>query len=85
MASRLSIQCLLLVLAISSLNFPEFTVAAVRRLKSWDLIREVNKRGPYVGLITVYQTEEKAFFDSGAFEADPKQPIVVLSGEVICL
>lgn len=60
----------------------QITATAVRRLESWDSIREVNKQGPYVGLITVYQTEEKAFFASGAFEADPKQPFVVLSGRL---
>ncbi|CAN1258297.1 3-phosphoinositide-dependent protein kinase 2 [Linum perenne] len=39
-----------------------------------------NRRGPYLGLITVYSPEETAFFSTGAFKADPILPFLDLSG-----
>lgn len=40
------------------------------------LITEINKNGPYLGLITVYSAEEDAFFASGAFKTDLRYPYV---------
>lgn len=52
------------------------------RLKFLNIIKEVNRKGPYVGLITVYPPEENAFFASKAFKPDGKHPFVDLSGDV---
>ncbi|KAI4356985.1 hypothetical protein L6164_000963 [Bauhinia variegata] len=81
MAARIVRMCLLLVLVISSLNFPSFAVPLSRR-KPWNKIKEINQQGPYVGLITVFETEENAFFEAGAFELHWKHPFVDLSGRL---
>ncbi|XP_027163217.1 bark storage protein A-like isoform X3 [Coffea eugenioides] len=47
---------------------------------SLTILKEVNLRGPYLGLITVYPPEEDAFFDTGAFKPHQKHPYVDLSG-----
>ncbi|CAL1386934.1 unnamed protein product [Linum trigynum] len=47
--------------------------------KAWSL-NLINRRGPYLGLITVYPPEETAFFSTGAFIPDPKLPFLDLSG-----
>ena len=49
---------------------------------SLTILKEVNLRGPYLGLITVYPPEEDAFFDTGAFKPHQKHPYVDLSGKV---
>ncbi|KAF9600349.1 hypothetical protein IFM89_008520 [Coptis chinensis] len=43
-------------------------------------VREVNCEGPYIGLITVYPPEEKAFFATKAFQPHPSYPFIDLSG-----
>ncbi|KAG8390533.1 hypothetical protein BUALT_Bualt01G0093400 [Buddleja alternifolia] len=50
------------------------------RKKSLSIIKEINNKGPYIGLITVFAPEENAFFASGAFKNDSKYPFVNLSG-----
>ena len=45
-----------------------------------DILKQVNRKGPYIGLITVYPPEENAFFSTGAFKPDPKFPFLDLSG-----
>ncbi|CAN1172034.1 Bark storage protein A [Linum perenne] len=40
----------------------------------------INRRGPYLGLITVYSPEETAFFSTSAFNPDPLLPFLDLSG-----
>ncbi|CAN0826124.1 3-phosphoinositide-dependent protein kinase 2 [Linum grandiflorum] len=40
----------------------------------------INRRGPYLGLITVYSPEETAFFSTSAFKPDPVLPFLHLSG-----
>ncbi|GMN52806.1 hypothetical protein TIFTF001_021952 [Ficus carica] len=45
-----------------------------------DILKQVNRKGPYIGLITVYPPEENAFFSTGAFKPDPKYPFLDLSG-----
>ncbi|OMO87227.1 hypothetical protein CCACVL1_09183 [Corchorus capsularis] len=47
---------------------------------SLNIIKEVNRRGPYIGLITVIPTEENSFFATRSFKPDPKHPFVDLSG-----
>uniref|UniRef100_A0A2P2KAN0 Bark storage protein A n=2 Tax=Rhizophora mucronata TaxID=61149 RepID=A0A2P2KAN0_RHIMU len=50
------------------------------RIKALNVIKEVNREGPYLGLITVYPPEEAAFFATGAFKPYQKYPHVDLSG-----
>ncbi|KAJ8759164.1 hypothetical protein K2173_004171 [Erythroxylum novogranatense] len=63
-----------LVIINVSLAFPP------KQMKSMDIIKEVNHKGPYLGLITVYPPEEKAFWKTAAFKPDKKHPYVDLSG-----
>lgn len=51
------------------------------RHKSVAIIREINKNGPYLGLITIYSAEEDAFFATGAFKNDSRYPYLDLSGK----
>lgn len=53
------------------------------REKSLAVVREINRNGPYLGLITVYPTEENAFFAAVTFENDSRYPYVDLSGELL--
>ncbi|KAI9157854.1 hypothetical protein LWI28_029080 [Acer negundo] len=45
-----------------------------------DTIEEVNRKGPYIGLITVFPPEEKEFFATQAFKHHPTHPFVDLAG-----
>ncbi|XP_050208978.1 bark storage protein A-like isoform X1 [Mercurialis annua] len=47
---------------------------------SWSRIKKINKKGPYIGLITVYPPEENAFFSTRAFKSDSRYPFLDLSG-----
>lgn len=49
---------------------------------SLTILKKVNRKGPYVGLITVYPPEEDAFFATGAFKPHQKHPYVDLSGRI---
>ncbi|XP_073146470.1 bark storage protein A-like isoform X1 [Henckelia pumila] len=62
------------LLVFHALGFP------LQRLRSLEIIREINSKGPYLGLITVYSLEEDAFFSSGVFEPDSQNPFLDLSG-----
>ncbi|KAI4352639.1 hypothetical protein L6164_006871 [Bauhinia variegata] len=80
MAATLIRQCLLLVfIIVSSAISPAFAVSLKRR-KTLKIIKEINRDGPYVGLITVYSPEENAFFATKAFQHDPKHPFVDFAG-----
>ncbi|EFH45982.1 hypothetical protein ARALYDRAFT_354336 [Arabidopsis lyrata subsp. lyrata] len=48
--------------------------------KSAITIRKLNRRGPYIGLVTVFETEENAFLGSVDFRPDPMHPFLDLSG-----
>ncbi|XP_012836687.1 PREDICTED: bark storage protein B-like isoform X2 [Erythranthe guttata] len=74
-------HCLLLLL-LHLLAIIVLTVSAfpLEREKSLAIIREINRRGPYLALITVFPTEEYAFFSSDPFINDSKFPYVDLSG-----
>ncbi|KAF5948055.1 hypothetical protein HYC85_014012 [Camellia sinensis] len=83
MARAQAIPCLMGVLVlnllISSLVFP-LSATPLKRRKSLNTIRYLNRKGPYLGLITVYPPEEKAFFATKAFKLDPIHPFVDLTG-----
>ncbi|XP_059628400.1 bark storage protein A-like [Cornus florida] len=70
---------LLTLFLISLLVFPASAIP-LRRWKSLDTIKALNRKGPYLGLITVYPPEEDAFFVTGAFKPHPRHPFVDLSG-----
>ncbi|XP_054780112.1 bark storage protein A-like [Prosopis cineraria] len=75
-------QCLAVVfffviLVSSTCHSP---AAPLKRSRKSTTIKEINRKGPYIGLITVYAPEEKAFFATKAFKSDPKQPFVDLAG-----
>lgn len=53
-----------------------------RNLHSWDTIKKLSLKGPYLGIVTVYPAEEDAFFAFGAFKPDPENPYLHLSGRV---
>ncbi|KAI3989804.1 hypothetical protein MKX01_040774 [Papaver californicum] len=44
------------------------------------LLKEINREGPYLGLITVYPPEEDAFFSTKAFHHHLTHPYIDLSG-----
>ncbi|XP_006846768.2 bark storage protein A [Amborella trichopoda] len=69
----ISTAIILLLLAINS-------VATPLDKRSLQLIGELNGEGPYIGVVTVYPPEEKAFFDSNALKPHPKYPFLDLSG-----
>lgn len=71
---------LLMLVFVSSLSFPVIAVSSERKTISARNIRELNRNGPYLGLVTVYAPEEDAFFATGAFKPNPKYPYVDLSG-----
>ncbi|XP_021295280.1 bark storage protein B-like isoform X2 [Herrania umbratica] len=70
--------CLLLVLIFSA--YVCVSAEPNNRKKSLNIIKQLNRRGPYIGLITVILKEENAFFATGSFRPDPKHPFVDLSG-----
>lgn len=82
MASRFMRLSLLLVFIISALRSPAFAVSSKKR-KTFGVINQINLHGPYIGLITVYEPEENAFFATGVFDSHPKYPYVDLAGEFL--
>ncbi|KAK7826727.1 bark storage protein a [Quercus suber] len=51
-----------------------------KKVKSLTVIKEVNREGPYLGLLTVSTSEDSAFFATGAFQPHKTHPIIDLSG-----
>ncbi|KAK6233882.1 hypothetical protein QUC31_006288 [Theobroma cacao] len=78
MAAKHVKPCLLLVLIFSA--YVCVSAEPNNGKKSLNIIKQLNRRGPYIGLITVIRTEENAFFATGSFRPDPKYPFVDLSG-----
>lgn len=74
-AQQLVLAAIFSLFLLPALGFPN------GRQKSLAIIREINKNGPYLGLITVYSAEEDAFFATGAFNNDSRYPYVDLSGK----
>uniref|UniRef100_A0A7N2LH57 BED-type domain-containing protein n=1 Tax=Quercus lobata TaxID=97700 RepID=A0A7N2LH57_QUELO len=77
-------KCLLLIQVLVSFLFLVIVPAAfalpLKRLKSLTVIKEVNREGPYLGLLTVSTSEDSAFFATGAFQPHKTHPIIDLSG-----
>ncbi|KAK6933484.1 Nucleoside phosphorylase domain [Dillenia turbinata] len=71
--------CILVLSLIFSLVF-SVSSTPLCRTKSLDAIKQLNAKGPYIGLITVYPPEEDSFFKTGAFRPSPEHPFVDLSG-----
>ncbi|XP_027104863.1 bark storage protein A [Coffea arabica] len=68
---------LLMLVFVSSL----IAVSSERKaISASRTFKELNRNGPYLGLITVFAPEEDAFFATGAFKPNPKHPYVDLSG-----
>ncbi|KAK9283071.1 hypothetical protein L1049_011300 [Liquidambar formosana] len=80
MAAKQVTPCLVILVLISLLASPLSAAPLNRRRKSLNTVKELNRKGPYLGLITVYPPEENAFFATGAFEPHPRHPFVDLSG-----
>lgn len=72
-------RCLGLVVLISQLLISSFATSS-SKISRYHLINAVNRKGPYIGLITVYPPEENAFFSTKAFKPDSDHPFVDLSG-----
>lgn len=68
---------LITLLVVSSLSLP-------LNRRSLKFIKEINRKGPYIGLITVYPPEEAEFFHTGAFKPNPIHPFLDLSGWYSC-
>lgn len=71
---------LLFIIIISSLQVLPASAKSSDKLKTATTIRKVNRKGPYVGLVTVIETEENAFLASVKFRPDPTHPFIDLSG-----
>ncbi|XP_050386508.1 bark storage protein A-like [Argentina anserina] len=71
-------ECLLTLVMMSLLVVSSSSLPLNRR--SLKFLQEVNRKGPYIGLITVYSPEEAAFFHTGAFRPNPKHPFLDFSG-----
>ncbi|CAA7037341.1 unnamed protein product [Microthlaspi erraticum] len=71
---------LLFIIIISSLHVLPASATPSHKRKSASTIRKVNRRGPYIGLVTVIETEEDAFLRSVDFRPDPTHPFLDLSG-----
>ncbi|CAH2078083.1 unnamed protein product [Thlaspi arvense] len=84
MASLDHILCLLpllfIIIVISSSHVLPASATPSHKRKSAITIRKVNRRGPYIGLVTVFETEEDAFLGSVDFRPDPTHPFMDLSG-----
>ncbi|XP_028780415.1 bark storage protein A-like [Neltuma alba] len=77
-ATTLVRQCLAVLFLFAILV--SSTCGSLARSRKSATIKEINRNGPYVGLITVYAPEENAFFASKAFKSHPKHPFVDLAG-----
>lgn len=78
MAAKRFAACFLRLVLISLLVADSFSLPL--NWRSLNLIKKVNRKGPYIGLITVFPPEETAFFQIGAFKPNQKHPSVDLSG-----
>ncbi|KAL9402776.1 hypothetical protein Peur_006625 [Populus x canadensis] len=77
MNSTMAARCFVVLVFVS---FLVMSVSAIPSKRRRGTIKQLNRKGPYIGLITVYSPEEEAFFRSGAFKPDAKHPFVDLSG-----
>ncbi|KAL1222523.1 Bark storage protein A [Cardamine amara subsp. amara] len=77
---NLSFLPLLFIIITSFHVLPASPTPSSQKLKSATAIRKINRRGPYIGLVTVFVTEEDAFMSSVDFRPDPTIPFLDLSG-----
>lgn len=80
MNSTMAARCFVVLVFVSFLVMSVSAIPSKRRRGSFSTIKQLNRKGPFIGLITVYSPEEEAFFRSGAFKPDAKHPFVDLSG-----
>lgn len=88
MAAKLIRKCLVMQVLVFFLVVSALASPLKRRRRSLNKIKEINREGPYVGLVTVYPPEETAFIATGAFKPHRTYPFVDLSGLIflhICL
>lgn len=79
--ARNQVKWLLLIVFVSSLLLSVLAIPSERKkIVVAATIKKLNRKGPYLGLITVYAPEEDAFFASGAFKPNSIYPYVDLSG-----
>ncbi|CAN8230704.1 unnamed protein product [Cochlearia groenlandica] len=71
---------LLLLFIISSFHVLSVSATLSHKLKSSVIIGQVNRKGPFIGLVTVIEREENAFLGSVDFKPDPTHPFLDLSG-----
>ncbi|XP_010433778.1 PREDICTED: bark storage protein A isoform X1 [Camelina sativa] len=71
---------LLIIIIISSSHVLPVSPTSSNKLESAIPIRKLNRRGTYIGLVTVIETEEDAFLRSVDFRPDPTRPFLDLSG-----
>ncbi|KAF8117803.1 hypothetical protein N665_0008s0145 [Sinapis alba] len=71
---------IIIITIISSLHVLPASATSSDKLKTATTIRKVNRKGPYVGLVTVIETEEDAFLASVEFRPDSTHPFIDLSG-----
>lgn len=73
-------KCLsIAILMMSLVVVNAYALPSIRKSK-YEILKQVNRKGPYIALITVYAPEETAFFANGAFKPNPNHPFVDLSG-----
>lgn len=76
---RLGVAVFFIIFSLTC--YSSFAVSErIRRSRKSLEIKEINREGPYIGLITVYFREENAFFASKVFQPHTKHPFVDLSG-----
>ncbi|KFK30973.1 hypothetical protein AALP_AA6G051900 [Arabis alpina] len=81
MASRdQNFYLLFIFIIISSLYVFPASATFSHKLESAINIRRVNRKGPYIGLVTVFETEEDGFLSTVNFRPDPFHPFLDLSG-----
>ncbi|KAK4835989.1 hypothetical protein QYF36_017189 [Acer negundo] len=68
------------VVLISLVVTTSVSVKPSNRAKCLNTIKEVNRKGPYIGLITVFPPEKREFFATQAFKHHPTHPFVDLAG-----
>ncbi|KAL8533241.1 hypothetical protein ACS0TY_009573 [Phlomoides rotata] len=69
-----------LLILLSFLMIPCLSFTNEKKKSLGIMLREINKNGPYLGLITVYSAEEDAFFAAAHFKNYSRYPYVDLSG-----
>lgn len=79
MNSTMAARCFVVLVFVSFLVMSVSAIPSKRTRGSFSTIKQLNHKGPFIGLITVYSPEEEAFFRSGAFKPDAKHPFVDLS------